>query len=511
MTVINTNVKSLQAQNAITFNNRSMSAAMQQLSSGSRINSAKDDAAGLAISDKMTAQIRGLNQAVRNANDGISLLQTAEGAMVEITNMMQRMRELAIQSANDTNAQDDRNYLDLEFQQLKQEINRITKNTQWNGMNILDQTEPASGARGGTFTFQVGANTGDSHKITHTLDKLAFGQAAGTAVFGAATIVSGVQTSAVTFAGAYKEGDIVTLTVDNRQMQYTVTKEDAQASNVANAVAKSVANTFGAVPSAAAVTQVAQVDTITLTGPFVANDTIDLVFNGAPIRYTVTAGDIDANNAATTLGNVRTGVIAAINLVTTSTATAAAGTAAGAITLTAATAGAAFTATTNDVQVSIAATTANRPASTAVNAVTGKFNGLNVTVTGAAVSFVGAKDQTFEAFAKATDGKLATVEALTITSQSNSDTAIAGLDQAMVKVNEARAEIGAVINRLTYAADNLANVSMNTSESRSRILDTDYAKASAELARTQIISQAATAMLAQANQQPQAVLQLLQG
>jgi flagellin len=390
MTVINTNVKSLAAQSAITLNNRSMSTAMEQLSTGKRINSAKDDAAGLAISEKMTSQVRGLNQAIRNANDGISLLQTAEGAMVEITNMMQRMRELAVQSANDTNAQDDRNYLDLEFQQLKAEINRVTQNTQWNGMNILDQTEPASGARGGTFTFQVGANTGDSHKITHQLDKLAFtareGATFAEAVDGTPDATTNIQESTVTFGDELSEGDVVTVTVNNKQFQYTVTAEDAAATDVDEAVAASFAAAMGT-----------------------------------------------------------------------------------------------------------------------------EFADLTVAVSGAEVAFTGAADQTFETFVKVTDGKLATIEPLKITSQTLSDTALGGLDAALTKVNEARAEIGAVINRLNYAVDNMTNVSMNTSESRSRILDTDYAKASAELARTQIISQAATAMLAQANQQPQAVMQLLQG
>ena len=147
----------------------------------------------------------------------------------------------------------------------------------------------------------------------------------------------------------------------------------------------------------------------------------------------------------------------------------------------------------------------------ATSPVDGEFAGLTVKLDGAGLEFVGAEEQEFDVFVKVTDGRLATIESLNVTTQLFSDAAISGIDKALVKVNEARAEIGAVINRLTYAADNLANVSMNTSESRSRILDTDYAKTSAELARTQIISQAATAMLAQANQQPQAVLQLLQG
>jgi flagellin len=507
MTVINTNVKSLQAQNALTFNNRSMSNAMQQLSTGNRINSSKDDAAGIAISDKMTAQIRGLNQSIRNANDGIGLLQTAEGAMVEITNMMQRMRELAIQSANDTNAQDDRNYLDLEFQQLKQEINRITKNTQWNGMNILDQTEPASGARKGVFTFQVGANTGDAHKITHRLDKLAFGASAGSVGFTTTKSTSNTpQITQAAFAGNYKEGDVLTLTLANRQFQYTVSKDDASAQNVANAVATSVAAKLGAapaVPGVTAVTAVAQVSTIKLgaTVP-TAGTKVTATVGGVDYEYTVAQAD-------DSVAKVATGLAGVIDADAKYTASAASDT----ITITSATPGTPFTvvAATGQTVATQTQNVVGVAAAAAVNAVEGSFDGLKVNVNGATITFTGVVGQSFEAFAKATDGKLATLEALTITSQLNSDTAIDGLDKAMIKVNEARAEIGAVINRLNYAADNLANVSMNTSESRSRILDTDYAKASAELARTQIISQAATAMLAQANQQPQAVLQLLQG
>ncbi|MFM6989865.1 MAG: flagellin [Rhodoferax sp.] len=152
MTVINTNVKSLIAQQALTTNNRTLSKAMEQLSTGKRINSAADDAAGLAISDKMTSQIRGLNQAVRNANDGISMIQTAEGATVEVTNMLQRMRELAVQANNGTNTSDDKTALQAEFSELQKEIGRISDTTQWNGQNISN----ASAA----YKFQVGANSG---------------------------------------------------------------------------------------------------------------------------------------------------------------------------------------------------------------------------------------------------------------------------------------------------------------------------------------------------------------
>ena len=391
MSVINTNVKALVAQNSLNVNNRAMSKAMEQLSTGKRVNTAADDAAGLAISNKMTSQIRGLNQAVRNANDGISLLQTAEGAMVEITNMMQRMRELAVQSANDTNTGDDRAYLNLEFQQLKQEANRITQNTEFNGMKVLDGSFVGNGASNrGLFKFQVGANS--TQTIDHQINQLNFASSSGTANVGTA-IATGVQTSTVTLAGTYSAGDVVTLNINNQSLQYTVT-----------------------------------------------------------------ADNVASTTAATNIASIRDGIKAALD-------------AAGG---------------------------------------TNSFAGLTTGVGTGTITFAGAENTTFSASTNVSNGQLASIGALSIGSLGASNTAIAGLDTALKNVNNARDEIGSKINRLNYAADNLANVATNTSASRSRVLDTDYAQATTELARTQIIQQAATAMLAQANQQPAAVLSLLQ-
>ena len=157
MTVINTNMNALFAKNALTINARAMSGAMEQLSTGQRINSAKDDAAGLAISDKMTSQIRGLQQAINNGNDAISLLQTAEGSMVQQTAMLQRMRELAVQASTDTTTVNDKINIDREYQKLLTQIDNVGKQTQWNGENVLD----ASHANG-TYTFQIGANKNDT-------------------------------------------------------------------------------------------------------------------------------------------------------------------------------------------------------------------------------------------------------------------------------------------------------------------------------------------------------------
>src|SRR6056297_2131930 len=159
---INTNVASLNAQRNLGASQADLNTSMQRLSSGLRINSAKDDAAGLAISDRMTAQIRGLNQAARNANDGISLAQTAEGALQESTNILQRMRELAVQSANDTNTDTDRESLQAEVDQLQEEIDRIATTTQFNGKTLLDGSQADSGS----FTFQVGANAGADQTIS---------------------------------------------------------------------------------------------------------------------------------------------------------------------------------------------------------------------------------------------------------------------------------------------------------------------------------------------------------
>ena len=276
MPVINTNVNALFSQNAMKVNARAQSDAMQQLSTGNRINSAKDDAAGLAIGQNMTAQVRGLNMAIRNANDGINLLQTAEGSMIEQTNMLQRMRELAVQAANGTYSSTQRDYLQTEFDALGSQIDDISADTTWNGKQLLDETDNDSGTSG-VFKFQVGQDSGQTISII--------------------------------------------------------------------------------------------IDDMSLSG----------------------------------LG----------------------------------------------------------------------------------------------------------ASGLDISTASGASSAIGDIDDALDLINAQRADIGAGINRLTYASDNLTNISSNIAASRSTIMDTDYASASTQLSKTQIIQQAATAMLAQANQQPQSVLSLL--
>jgi flagellin len=394
MTVINTNVKSLISQNALNKNNRALSAAMEQLSTGKRINSAKDDAAGLAISSRMTSQIRGLDQAVRNGNDGISMLQTAEGALIEVTNMLQRMRELSVQSANDNYAPQDRGYLDQEFQQLKDEVHRISRATQWNGMNILDGSFEGDAGVAGKFAFQVGANEGQT--VTHTLGDIGFRKAV----------------------------------------------IEAQVTTAADA---------NATPA------VSEEGSITLSGTYAEGDTVEVTLNGTASSYTVLAADIVEGDDDATLLNVATKLAA--ELVTDGEVT---------------------TPTISGGVISYVATTSND---------------LNATVSRTVVGDTAA---------------LAGIQDLDILSTPNSSEALAALDVGIDTINSSRADIGAMINRLTYAVDNLTNVSQYTSASRSTIQDADYAKASSELARTQIIQQAATAVLAQANTSQQTVMKLLQ-
>jgi flagellin len=235
MTVINTNVASLNAQAAIATNARGLSKAMQQLSTGRRINSAADDAAGLAISDKLTAQIRGLNQAIRNANDGISMLQTAEGATNEITNMLQRMRELAVQAANDTNGVAERSALNVEFDQLRTEINRIAGTTQFNGFNVLDGSSVTGGITSGVATFHIGDAGATSVQVQFTF--VDFRSTAASGLLAGLSGKSLTGTNGLAAIGAVNDG---ILAVDNQRslmgalinrFQYTVDNLTNVASN----------------------------------------------------------------------------------------------------------------------------------------------------------------------------------------------------------------------------------------------------------------------------------------
>ena len=375
MATINTNMSAKVAANSMIRNDRTMTSTMERLSTGLRINSAKDDAAGLAISSKMTSQIRGLDQAVRNANDAISMIQVAEGAMKEVTNMFQRMRELAVQAISDSNTANDRKALNNEYKQLSAEVQRIGENTQWNGTNILDDSIGTAGVS----TFQVGANA------NQTID-VDFGNLSQNDV--SATLTSN---TVITLDKVPADGDVLTFKVDDNQF---LSIEFASAS--------------------------ADIGSLTIK----ATDS-----SGA----TVTAANDDGNAI-----------------------TAAWAVAAKTVTLTTAASG---TQVLSDVSVS--------------------------------------------------RGTHAPVAGTDITTRAFATSALSVLDQGIQNVNDTRALLGASMSRLEYASDNLQNVSQNASAARSRVLDADYATETTELARTQIIQQAGTAMLSQANQSQQSVLSLL--
>ena len=444
MSVINTNFKSLITQNNLTVNNRNLSAAMEKLSTGKRINSASDDAAGLAISNKMTAQIRGLNQSVRNANDGISMLQTAEGALTEVNNMLQRMRELAVQSANDTNTSSDRFALDLEYQQLGREISRIASNTQWNAMNILNNTEVGvagssadvgSGVR--NVKFQVGANP--NQVINVGLKDFSYN-------LGVPAVAS--ETSFTLTGLANKQ--YFAFAIGSTRVAFDTTRSIAGATMTEEELVDFETKMTKAIT-----------DTAGLSNVSVSRVGNVIYVKDAEGRSIYDGTTADASRTLSAMQYFTGGANAAADL------------------------------TARDAWVAGGSTRGT------------DLDGSQVTAGSVATDAIApAASAVFSGSARLNDTQIKT--------QAGANLAIARLDNAMANVDQERATYGAVMNRLTYAGDNLTNVSQNTSFSRSRILDTDYASATTELARTQIIQQAGMAMLAQANQQPQTVLSLLQ-
>jgi flagellin len=382
--IINTNISSLTAQRNLSSSQNSLATSMQRLSSGMRINSAKDDAAGLAISERMTAQIKGLTQAGRNANDGISLAQTAEGALGTIGNNLQRIRELAVQSRNATNSTEDRAALQKEVSQLKSEIDRVASTTSFNGTKLID----------GSFTaqaFQVGANQGETISIA----------------------------------------------------------------SVANAKIDQL-GTWTSVSTSAA--------TVTGTAPAAAG-------NIAANAFSINGVNIGAVTAGADTKGQGVNVAAAINLKTADTGvTATADATTGAITLS----------STGPASIVVAGTVTN--------------TGLTAATTTAA-TVAGTSQTGFST--------------LDVSTTAGADNAILAMDAALKSVNSSRADLGAIQNRFESVVSNLASSAENLTASRSRITDADFAAETANLSRSQILQQAGTAMVAQANQLPQGVLSLL--
>ena len=379
---INTNVASLNAQRNLTNSQGSLATSLQRLSSGLRINSAKDDAAGMAISERFSSQIRGINQAVRNANDGISLAQTAEGALNEVTSNLQRIRELAVQASNGTNSQEDRDALNAEVDQLKSEIQRVAEQTNFNGRALLD----------GSFTgvsFQVGANAGETIEISS---------------------ITNAQTGAL--------GGTFTRTTES----FNATALTGFATAIADGEVTINGTSIGAISSAA--------------------------------------------NAQERAGQL----VEAINRVSSQSGV-----------------GASYDQVTGDITLS----------SSAAWVIAGATN--DATIAGVSNASVGTSSTTTG------------ITSVSVASFSDAQLAIGQIDNALKSINTTRADLGAIQNRFSSTIANLQTTSENLTASRGRIVDADFAAETANLTRSQILQQAGTAMLAQANGLPQNVLSLLRG
>jgi flagellin len=636
--VINTNVSALMAQDSMTKAGRATSTAMQRLSTGLRINSAKDDAAGLAIGDRMTAQTRGLNMAIRNANDGISLMQTAEGAMDEVTNMLQRMRELAVQSVNSTNTAQDRVDMDAEVQQLKTEIDRVAKTTQFNNINLLD----------GTFTnktLQIGDKATTTMKVDVTSVKvqdLGMGNSAGggnviiggrqgftddsvpaltyfTTASSMSLVINGVIVEPITSTTA---GSQPSPSAGKRDLHDVVAAINASNTGVtASAFNEVVAKTVGTGILSAGVMSitVTKMDTgsdlaLTIGGTNSMQDLVDqinsvgsastvqakldesgklVLFNNSGSSIQVSDQSATSTTAfngrsgfsqsqrfngmlkleSTTGGPISIGTTAEINAGTADDEHKALAQLGLQKTLGMRTVngtdkiadaysvvGAAITASTTEWvkgemqlngvdiwrdgqvtdttrgKVDLINSFADQTGVTADiisdfdGAVSMRLNSVNNTPISialgntamsdtpglAAYTTHGFREQNVGAADfdgnKPTYGSVAgggSLAGMNVLTEAGATAAITMVDNAIAKVDTSRAKLGAYQNRLTSTVNNLTNVVTNTEASRSRIMDTDYSKETTALAKSQIISQAATAMLAQANQSQQSVLSLL--
>lgn len=444
--VINTNIASLNAQRHLNSSQGSLQTSLTRLSSGLRINSAKDDAAGLAISERFSTQIRGMNQAMRNANDGISFAQTAEGALGEVGNAMQRIRELAVQSANDTNSVSDRKAINNEVSALINEINRIAGSTQFNGQNILDGTSRE-------LVFQVGANQGQTIGVSgvdargtqlgaRVLDSNSFGR-------------EGVQ------AG--------TFSINNVDIAI---KAKASADDIIQAInLESVESGVSAQKGTSVSWETAAVSNL------VANATITI--NGAGIELATGATQAD--------------VIDAINAISKQTDVEAVAGATGIVL---------SNATGASIEVGDASSVIGGDNTYDAGIVLTTEVGKTITTTGAGALAFGLDDVT----AGGTADILNDVNVLT---RDNASNALRTVDFALQQISGLRAELGAVQTRFESTIANLSTTTENLSSARSRIMDTDFAAETANLTRGQILQQAGTAMLAQANSLPQNVLSLL--
>jgi len=493
MATINTNINSLTAQRNLGLSGSALSTSIQRLSSGLRINSAKDDAAGLAISQRFTSQIRGLNQATRNANDGISLAQTAEGALKAGGDILQRVRELAVQSANASNSASDRQALNQEVNQLVSELDRIAQTTEFNGQKLIDGTF-------GTAQFQVGANSGQT--IVAATANLR------TTQYGNNQVIASGPSAASGAWGA--NGSVIDTVAVNGALG------SATVNLAANGTAKAAADAINLQTSSTGVTATGRTDvqltfgaagaySLNLRSDNAADETVSFALSAA-----TGADGMSSAISAINEKSSKTGIIASLNsagtgiVLTNSTGndirvadTTVAN--AGAVTVTK------YVTDTTGALVAVAGNQTLAADTTADNSVTSgyvtldsdKSFGINAT-TGSASSLIVDSNST-----------LKKVSNLDVSSVAKASDALKTVDSALSFINGERAKLGALQSRFETTIANLQVTSENLSASRSRILDADFAAETANLSRAQILQQAGMAMVAQANQLPQGVLALL--
>jgi len=496
MSVINTNVSALRAQAANNANQNLLNTSMQRLSTGLRINSAQDDAAGLAITNRMTAQINGLNQAVSNSNDGLSLVSTGEGALTQTTSVLQRMRELAVQSSNDTNSSADRQYLNSEMTQLKAQIDSISSQTNFNGQNILD----------GSFTnkqLQIGANAGQT--MTMNIDSASSSsigvyQAHEQALGALSAATGAVPANPVTTAGFKVKGYIGTSSVsvaahsDARTVASTVNGLTSSTGVTASAVTYAKISALGQAGNVSFQVTGKNSSAVSVSANIANVSDLSVLansFNSASAQTGITAS-LSSDKSSITLESADGYDIQLQSFKTdASTATVSVQ---GLQTDGATSAGAAQTLTSGGTD-----------STRIVGDLTfSSANAFTLQGSGAATSTAD-----FVSSSSTKTSQLSAVSSVDVTTVGNAATALNVIDGALSKISAMNADLGAIGNRLTLTVNALTASSTNTSAAESRILDTDYSAETANLSKAQIIAQASTAMLAQANQQPQQVLSLL--
>lgn len=492
---INTNIASLNAQRNLTTSQTSLNNSLQRLSSGLRINSAKDDAAGLAIAERMTSQIGGLNQAARNANDGISLAQTAEGALAQIGANLQRIRDLAVQSANASNSTSDRAALNNESSQLIAEIDRVAASTSFNGVSLIDGTFAAQ-------VFQVGSNGTANDQINIT--SITSARSAALGVGSNSSYATTVAGAAVVTTTAFAAG---ALSINGYQTGASaadgVSYSNAGGSGIAKAAAINAISGNTGVTAVTSSTTVAGT-TLTSQGAIASGDvTINGVNLGALGATTTSAGRGAQTAAAINAISAQTGVTATFSTSTGAVAlTAADGRN---ITVTLSTNGAAAAANTGIGTAATGTTTTSTSTLTLSSTSSAGITVDNGTSAGTTQAGLTA------AFTSATATVGAGVSSLSLTTAAGATAALATIDAALSTINTSRASLGAYQNRFASTVVNLQTNAENLTASRSRIRDTDFAQETAQLTRGQVLQQAGTAILAQANALPQGVLALLRG